>query len=160
DSVRITVTYVVCGNGLIDAGEQCDDGATNGTAGSCCSATCTFKASGTACSDDGNPCTTDTCDGSSNICQHPAGNAGTVCRASAGVCDGAENCTGTSASCPADSFLSSSTVCRASAGVCDVAENCTGTSATCPADAFKSSSTVCRASAGPCDAAENCTGSS
>ena len=30
----------VCGNGTVEAGEQCDEGAANGTAGSCCSATC------------------------------------------------------------------------------------------------------------------------
>jgi cysteine-rich repeat protein len=30
----------VCGNGTVEAGEQCDDGAANGTPGSCCSATC------------------------------------------------------------------------------------------------------------------------
>ena len=50
----------------------------------------------------------------------------TTCRASAGVCDLAENCTGSSAACPADAFVAAATVCRASAGVCDVAENCTG----------------------------------
>jgi len=32
---------VGCGNGLLDAGEQCDDGAANGTPGDCCTATCT-----------------------------------------------------------------------------------------------------------------------
>src|SRR5205807_8509344 len=42
------------------------------------------SASGTACSDDGTPCTTDACDGTSDACQHPAGNAGTVCRAGSG----------------------------------------------------------------------------
>ena len=51
---------------------------------------------------------------------------GTVCRASAGSCDVPESCSGSSGSCPADSFLPSSTVCRAQDGVCDVAENCTG----------------------------------
>src|SRR5207249_7360768 len=60
------------------------------------------KASGTACTSDGNPCTLDQCDGTSVACQHPAGNAGTVCRASAGVCDVAETCTGTSSTCAAD----------------------------------------------------------
>src|SRR5204863_215353 len=76
----------------------------------------------------------------------------TVCRASAGVCDPAESCTGSSAACPADALASSSTVCRASAGVCDPAESCTGSSAACPADALAPSSTVCRAAAGGCDA--------
>src|SRR5437867_9767689 len=103
-----------------------------------------FQPNGTGCTDDGNPCTTDTC--SAGACSHAAGNAGTVCRASAGPCDVAETCTGASATCPANSFQSSSTVCRASAGPCDVAENCTGSSAACPADGFQSSSTVCRAS--------------
>jgi uncharacterized delta-60 repeat protein len=31
-----------CGNGTIDPGEQCDDGAANGTAASCCSTSCTL----------------------------------------------------------------------------------------------------------------------
>lgn len=56
---------------------------------------------GTACPDDGILCTADQCNGSSALCQHPAGNAGTVCRASAGECDPAETCTGSSATCPA-----------------------------------------------------------
>src|SRR5437588_1053485 len=59
---------------------SCDDGANNGTAGSCCTTTCTFKTSGTACTDDGNVCTTDLCNGASNICQHAPGNSGTTCR--------------------------------------------------------------------------------
>src|SRR5438552_3699687 len=113
--------------------------------------------------DDHNPCTVDTCatgTGGTKFCDNAPGNAGTVCRASAGVCDVAETCTGTSRDCPADGVASATTVCRASAGPCDVAESCTGSSATCPADSFKSTATVCRASAGPCDIAESCTGSS
>src|SRR5581483_6974111 len=86
--------------------------------------------------------------------------AGTVCRASAGNCDVAETCTGSSVNCPADGFLSSATVCRASAGNCDVAENCTGTGPNCPADARVAAGTVCRAVAGNCDVAEVCDGSS
>src|SRR5216117_4102244 len=67
--------------------------------------------SGTACTDDGNPCTADTCDGTNDACQHPAGNAGAVCRASVGVCDVAEMCTGASATCPPDAFQPNGTVC-------------------------------------------------
>src|SRR6185503_16843751 len=58
----------------------------------------------------------------------------TICRTSAGVCDVAESCTGTSAACPSDQFEPSTAECRPSNGVCDVAENCTGSSANCPAD--------------------------
>src|SRR5207247_10348586 len=91
-----------CGDGIVQSAspfsEQCDLGALNGAAGSCCTATCAFASSST------------------------------VCRASAGICDPAENCTGTSTTCPGNTFSSSSTVCRASADICDTAESCTGTS--------------------------------
>jgi cysteine-rich repeat protein len=100
----------------------------NTTNGDCCSAACLFEA------------------------------AGTSCRASAGPCDVAETCTGTSAACPADQLAAAGTTCRAAAGTCDVAETCTGTAAACPADAFVAAGTTCRAAAGPCDVAETCTG--
>ena len=35
-----------CGDGITDPGEQCDDGAANGTAGDACSATCTLVGGG------------------------------------------------------------------------------------------------------------------
>ena len=60
------------------------------------------KSAGTACTADSNPCTLDQCNGTNVTCQHPAGNAGAVCRAAAGPCDVAETCTGTSATCPAN----------------------------------------------------------
>jgi hypothetical protein len=51
-----------CGDGNLDAGEQCDDG--NNSNGDCCSATCQFEASGGGCTD-GDACTVnDTCNGS------------------------------------------------------------------------------------------------
>src|SRR5207249_10815720 len=57
---------------------------------------------GTSCSSDGNPCTLDQCDGASDTCQHPAGNAGAVCRAAAGACDAAEAWTGAGDDWPAE----------------------------------------------------------
>src|SRR5262245_6018406 len=57
--------------------------------------------SGTLCTDDGQTCTDDKCNGS-GACTHPPGHAGVQCRAAAGQCDVAENCTGSSASCPPD----------------------------------------------------------
>src|SRR5439155_6351600 len=54
----------VFGDGIVQAPEQCDDGAANGTFTSCCTMTCQFNGSGTSC-DDGNACTdNDSCDGS------------------------------------------------------------------------------------------------
>jgi len=61
-----------CGNGSIDSGELCDDGAANGTGTSCCSSSCAYKA------------------------------AATVCRSAASICDVAEVCTGSSGTCPSD----------------------------------------------------------
>src|SRR5262249_10452657 len=66
-----------CGDGIVQSGapfnEECDQGsAVNGTTISCCTANCTFKS------------------------------PGTVCRPSAGGCDVAETCSGSSDTCPAD----------------------------------------------------------
>jgi len=82
------------------------------------------------------------------------------CRAAAGLCDKAEQCSGTSADCPVNTFEPAGVECRAAVGVCDRAEVCAGGTASCPKDEFQASSVVCRAKAGACDVAENCTGSS
>ncbi|HXC52051.1 MAG TPA: S8 family serine peptidase [Candidatus Limnocylindrales bacterium] len=129
-----------------DCNDSCNESANN----------CSVSA-GTACTSDANPCTLDRCNGS-GTCAHTAGNAGSICRPSAGDCDVAETCTGSSATCPANSFAASSIVCRAASGVCDAAERCTGSSAACPADSFAATSAVCRAPAGGCDAPETCAG--
>src|SRR5439155_677510 len=150
--VDLAFYFSDCGDGVVDSPEQCDTGALNGNPASCCTTTCTFKTSGTACTDDGNVCTTDQCNGSvaSPTCVHNPGNAGTTCRATAGACDVAETCTGTSSTCPADGFASASTVCRGAAGECDVADNCTGSSAACPADGKQPSGTACTDDGNPC----------
>jgi cysteine-rich repeat protein len=72
---NVTVDLSVCGNGIIEAGEQCDDGDTDGSDG--CSATCRVETCydctnepsvcapqlATVACDDGNVCTDDQCDG-------------------------------------------------------------------------------------------------
>jgi hypothetical protein len=63
-------TTSACGDGTLDPGEQCDDGAANGLAGDCCTVTCAFQPAGTACTDDGNLCTSDMCD-AAGTCTHP-----------------------------------------------------------------------------------------
>jgi cysteine-rich repeat protein len=164
DGHFVTVTLTsLCGDGVISAPagssytEQCDLAGSNGSATACCNANCTFRA------------------------------AGQSCRTSAGVCDVAETCSGSSAVCPTDAFASGTT-CRGSAGECDVAELCTGFGAACPADdkrvngfpcsddglpctvdACNGSSAlcqhpvgnagaICRAAAGGCDVEETCNG--
>jgi hypothetical protein len=61
----------------------------------------------------------------------------TTCRAAQSVCDVAEKCTGTSATCPANAVVPvlPLVTCRPSINpLCDPAENCDGVNATCPAD--------------------------
>src|SRR5207302_1411005 len=121
------------------------------------------KAAGSACTDDGNPCTTDTCNGSvgSPLCTHPAGHAGTVCRATVNECDLAETCTGASTTCPADAVKAAGTACTDDGNACTTAV-CNGTvgSVACTPPAGNAG-TVCRAAvSGGCDLAETCTGTS
>ncbi len=59
----------ICGNGVLERCEPCDDGAANGSPASCCTSTCAPKPYGAVCGDDGDLCTSDTCDGSGG-CQH------------------------------------------------------------------------------------------
>ena len=103
--------------------------------------------------DDGNREDGDCC---SSSCQLEP--ATTVCRPAAGPCDVAELCTGSSPTCPADTFEPATFECRPAAGPCDEAELCTGTSSGCPVDTFKPATFECRPAAGDCDVAEACTG--
>jgi cysteine-rich repeat protein len=145
-----------CGDGVLDAGEGCDDG--NQRDGDCCSALCQIEAAGSVCRAAADVCdAAESCDGASPAC--PADGfvaAGTTCRAAADVCDAAESCDGAGPACPADGFVAAGTTCRAAAGVCDVAEACTGAAAACPADS--KSTAVCRPAVGACDVAESCDG--
>lgn len=88
-----TITGQQCGNGIVEAGEDCDCGGTESCGdNACCDpTTCKFK-SGAVCDDSNEDCC--------HQCQFASN--GTVCRASTGVCDPAETCTGNSPNCPVD----------------------------------------------------------
>ena len=80
-----------CGDGSVNAGEQCDDGASNGSGSSCCAANCLFKPNGNA-SCDGNACTQpDVC--SDGVCTAGSCATGAACT----ICGG--TCVGTDGSC-------------------------------------------------------------
>ena len=81
------------------------------------------------------------CDLLSHTCVSKS--AGTVCRASAGVCDATETCSGSSMACPGDSRVSSGTVCRAASGNCDLSETCDGSSINCPSDLKQPNGLTC-----------------
>ncbi len=136
----VCVSGATCTSGLCVDGVCCNAACGGGAANDCLA--CSTTAGGTVNGTCGNSVSTYTCRA-----------------AGAGGCDVAENCTGSSPTCPVDGFQPSTVQCRASAGVCDPAENCTGSNATCPINTYSPSSTVCRPSTGICDLAENCTGS-
>ncbi len=129
DYVARTITGSCCNNSVINFGEDCDAGSgTNGAATSCCSNVCLFRT------------------------------PSFTCRASTGLCDPAETCSGSSATCPTNAFHNSTVQCRPAAGTCDSPEFCIFGNASCPTDVVYNSTVVCRASAGNCDVAETCTG--
>jgi cysteine-rich repeat protein len=90
-----SVPLTTCGNGIVEAGEQCDAGAQNGSSTSCCSASCTALV-GKSC-EDGNACTgSSQCNaagvcvgsdpvscGQSDTCHEPK-----ICNPATGVCGG------------------------------------------------------------------------
>ena len=88
----------VCGNGVLDVGEQCDDG--NKLAGDCCSPTCTFEPLGSPCTA-ASVCTNNACNGA-GACGFLSFNAipctdGNVCTVGDTCTLGA--CLGTPANC-------------------------------------------------------------
>lgn len=61
-----------CGDGVVGGGEACDDGAANGTAGSCCTTDCTARVDGYACRTgnacvEGETCTAGACGGGTAV---------------------------------------------------------------------------------------------
>ncbi|TMB54978.1 MAG: DNRLRE domain-containing protein [Deltaproteobacteria bacterium] len=132
----------VCGNGVLDLGEQCDDG--NLVAGDCCSPLCQFEPTGQACANnicisgstcdgagacvggapntapcnDGNACTTaDTCAG--GVCvggPAPNCNDGNVCTTD--TCDPATGCVNTNNTSTCDDGNACTTADTCSGGQC------------------------------------------
>ncbi|XP_037546888.1 zinc metalloproteinase-disintegrin-like BjussuMP-1 [Nematolebias whitei] len=91
-SVRTVAVGPLCGNALLDPGEECDCGTEEECASPCCDAATCRLTEGAQCAE-GQCC---------ESCQIRA--SGSVCRKSSGVCDLPEHCTGESPECPEDSF--------------------------------------------------------
>lgn len=129
-----TLVTVGCGDGVLGAGEVCDDG--NPFDGDCCSSTCQFEPQGQLCADDGNPCTSSRCNGLGR-CVHAGDNAGAACRPVIHACDVSETCTGISPVCPADAGLPDDSPCDDDAcfddQVCTAGECGGGVPVVCPA---------------------------
>lgn len=119
-----TITGSQCGNGIVEQGEDCDCGGEQGCGGNrCCDPkTCKFTANSVC-----DPSNEECCD---NQCQFKG--AGTVCRASTGVCDPEETCSGSSSTCPPDSSSDDGTSCGASgAGLQCASGQCTSRDQQC-----------------------------
>uniref|UniRef100_A0A182QQ78 Disintegrin and metalloproteinase domain-containing protein 12 n=1 Tax=Anopheles farauti TaxID=69004 RepID=A0A182QQ78_9DIPT len=98
----------VCGNGLLEPGEQCDCGRRDSCDNRCCDArTCQLRSNATCAT--GACCDLDTCQPKL---------AGSVCRGARGECDLPEYCDGRSELCPRDVFLRDTSPCRNGAAYC------------------------------------------
>ncbi len=120
----VTVTGSQCGNGIVEEGEQCDCGGTEGCgSNSCCDpTTCKFRTN-SLCDPSNDECCTSTCQ---------LAGAGVVCRASTGSCDPQEMCSGTTASCPDDVSSPDGTTCGTSgAGLSCASGQCTSRDLQC-----------------------------
>lgn len=99
-SVDFAANFIIappCGNGIVQNGEQCDDG--NSDDADCCSNACTPQHAGDPCQSDDEVCTVDRCT-AAGVCDHTPGNAGTVCRPPEFDCDAPGTCDGESPVCP------------------------------------------------------------
>lgn len=120
----VTVTGSECGNGIVEAGEECDCGGAEGCgSNSCCDPTTCKLTANALCDPSNDECCTSTCQ---------LAGSGTVCRPSTGTCDPAETCPGTSASCPADVTSPDGTTCGSSgAGLTCASGQCTSRNLQC-----------------------------
>ena len=107
-SVTAMRAPVTCGNGAVDAGEDCDAGSENGLPGSCCSLACQFSPSGTSCGSSSDRCTMpQVCDGGGN------------CVPGAPVtCDACSTCDPASGACVATVTCDACSACDPASGAC------------------------------------------
>ena len=131
DTIVSPVTGTKCGNGVVDAAEDCEDG--NTAAGDCCSPACLFDPPGTACTADLDSCTLDQCDGAGQ-CQHPSAPPGTTCtddgnECTDDVCDAGAACTHPANTGPCDDGNACTTADACATGSCvggPIAPECAG----------------------------------
>jgi cysteine-rich repeat protein len=135
----------VCGDGNLDAGEDCDDGNTN--PGDCCAADCTFEAAGSAC-DDGLFCNgIETCDGagSCNVPGNDPCDDGVGCTTDA-CNEGTDSCDNT----PDDAACDDGLFCNG-AETCDALLDCqAGTAVDCD-DGVGCTTDACNEGTDSCD---------
>lgn len=119
---RRTLGDGMCGNGIVENGEDCDCGLDEECQNDpCCDAqTCRFK-DGAVCADSNSLCCED--------CQ--LRQQGYVCRPSRSECDIEEICSGNSAECPTDDFKEDGTTCGNEEGLKCASGQCTSRDEQC-----------------------------
>jgi metallopeptidase family M12-like protein/disintegrin len=121
-----TITGKQCGNGIVEAGEDCDCGGTEGCGDNpCCNPTTCRFTDNSVC----DPANEDCC---TSQCRFAA--AGAICRTSTGECDPQETCPGDSSICPNDKHKNDGASCGASGqGLQCASGQCTSRLAQCQA---------------------------
>ncbi len=163
----------VCGDGVVDFGEECDDGNTSN--GDCCSSTCEFESNGSPCAADSNQCTQDICDGA-GACVHPPHLISTPCEADGNLCTN-DHCNGfgvcvflSNVSCPGPvPPCEGGSVCNPGTGLCDPAADapmgtsCNEDGSLCTIDECDGNGSCvnvgnvsCQPANPPCEAGEMC----
>lgn len=96
----------VCGNGVVDLGEDCDCGGVDcSSLNPCCDGSTCQLAADAMCDPFTSACCTDEC-------QPQPLAADIVCRAAVGPCDIEEKCDGSSVECPLDAFVETGSECE------------------------------------------------
>ncbi|KAF3933311.1 p45K [Dactylella cylindrospora] len=114
-----TITDGICGNGIVEEGEECDSG---GDSACCDPSTCRFV-EGAVCDPINEECCSSTCQFAPST---------QVCRSSNGPCDPQEMCTGNSSSCPTDNQSPNGEACGDDgAGLYCASGHCTSRDAQC-----------------------------
>ncbi|KAF4628123.1 hypothetical protein G7Y89_g10029 [Cudoniella acicularis] len=118
-----TLTGSQCGNGIVEAGEECDCGGTAACGNNtCCDPTTCKFTTNSVCDPSNEDCCT-------NSCQFASAN--TICRASTGICNPQEVCSGTAAACPADTTAPDGTSCGNSSALACASGQCTSRDLQC-----------------------------
>ena len=105
---RAVVTGAVCGNGILEAGEECDCG-TQCASDPCCNSNCTLT-SGSQCSDLNGSCC--------QSCTLVTLESNTKCRSGEGSCQLDTVCNGSDPGCPATTYLANGSECEFSDSKC------------------------------------------
>ena len=153
-AIRLTIDTTVCGDGIVEAPEQCESGV-------CCDpTTCRYRQPPFVCHSISGDCDVpEICTGTSPDCpadifrpmDYPCGNPSAVDCDSPDLCNGQGSCV--------QKYKPATYVCRSAPGDCDVAESCTGTSTVCPANGYRPVDYPCGSQSDvDCDSPDLCNG--